>query len=83
MKAIATGAKKWEGVKWFQELSDKRAHYKHYVATLMNNKFLGKSTKTHMYWSMKNCGNDPKKLRASIMNIVQHYRVIIIMFCSS
>ena len=26
MKSIAMGAKKWEGVKWFHELSDKCAY---------------------------------------------------------
>ena len=36
---------------------------------------IGKSTKTHMYWSMKNCGGDGKQLRSDILNVVKHYQV--------
>ncbi|XP_070190600.1 uncharacterized protein [Littorina saxatilis] len=32
------------------------------------------SIKTHMYWSMKNCEDDPTKLQAMIINIIQHYK---------
>ena len=34
---------------------------------------LGKSTKTHLYWCMKKCGDDAEQLRSDILNIVQHY----------
>ena len=36
----------------------------------------GKSTKTHLYWSMKNCNGDAAELRRRIQNIVTHYKVI-------
>ena len=37
---------------------------------------VGKSTKTHLYWCMKNAGGDPTELRRLIMNISQHYQVM-------
>ena len=36
---------------------------------------VGKSTKTHLYWAMQNCGGDGAQLRAHILNISQHYQV--------
>ena len=36
---------------------------------------LGKSTKVHLYYCMKNCAQSPTKLRESILNIVDHYQV--------
>lgn len=36
-----------------------------------------KSIKTHFYFSMKNCDKDPEKLRKSLKNIVEHYKVFI------
>ena len=44
--------------------------YKHFVYH-----YIGKSTKTHMYWAMKNCGGDGAQLRSGILNVVQHYQV--------
>jgi ribosomal protein L33 len=32
------------------------------------------SVKTHVYWSMKNCEQDPEKLKLNILNITQHYQ---------
>ena len=37
--------------------------------------YIGRSIKTHLYWAMKNCGEDPDKLCALIMNIADHYQV--------
>ena len=34
-----------------------------------------KSIKLHLYWAMKNCGNDPEVLKDMIDNIVCHYIV--------
>ena len=34
-----------------------------------------KSIKLHLYWAMKNCGNDPEVLQALIDNILNHYMV--------
>ena len=39
---------------------------------------LGRSIKIHLYWAMKNCGEDPDKLRALIECIGDHYQVNII-----
>eukprot|EP00731_Ephydatia_muelleri_P038050 Em0639g1a len=33
-------------------------------------------TKVHLYWCMRNCGGNPVRLRAMIMNISKHFRVI-------
>ena len=32
------------------------------------------SVKTHFYWCMKNCEQDPLKLKSMILNIVEHYK---------
>ena len=35
-----------------------------------------KSIKLHLYWAMKNCGNDPEVLYALLIdNILNHYMV--------
>ena len=44
--------------------------------------YVGRSIKTHLYWAMKNCGEDPDKLCALIMNIADHYQVCIITVCT-
>ena len=83
MKKIAQGAAKWEGTKWFRDLSDtcmRLYMYNHVLAlrtvtsTLLF-LYTGKSTKTHMYWATKNCGGDGAQLRSDILNVVQHYQV--------
>ncbi|KAL5517981.1 hypothetical protein EMCRGX_G003639 [Ephydatia muelleri] len=33
-----------------------------------------KSTKTHLYWCMKNCTGNADDLRVMIMNISRHYQ---------
>ena len=33
------------------------------------------STKRHLYWCMKNCGESELELQSSIMNISKHYQV--------
>lgn len=38
---------------------------------------IGKSVKTLLYWTMKNCGGDAKYLRQLIMNISKHYQVCV------
>lgn len=32
------------------------------------------SIKTHIYWAMKNCCENPEKLRGNILNIISHYK---------
>ena len=34
--------------------------------------YVGRSIKTHLYWATKNCGEDPDKLCALIMNRADH-----------
>ena len=72
IKKIAVGAAKHANVTWFPELSDKSNPYCFRIV-LIN--FLGPSTKTHLYYCMKNCEQSPVKLSSSIMNIVEHYKV--------
>lgn len=78
MKKIAQGPQSKEGDKWFLELSDKRKwsvslEYHHWLSFLLIQ--LGKSTKTHLYWAMKNCDGTGDDLRKRIMNILKHYQV--------
>ena len=37
----------------------------------------GASTKRHAYWAMANCGGSGDRLRELLLNIVQHYQVLI------
>ena len=83
MKKIAQGARKWEGNKWFDELSDKCMFilfcvysYSVNCCTVFNS---GKSTKTHLYWSMNNCNSVGDELRTGILNIVTHYKVSMVL----
>ena len=42
---------------------------------------IGKSTKVHLYWAMKNCDSSPEvrlDLRQKIMNTSKHYQVMYI-----
>ena len=36
---------------------------------------LGKSTKVHLYWAMKNCDGSPDDLQLKIMNTSKHDQV--------
>ena len=38
---------------------------------------LGKSVKTHLYWTMKNCCDSPDTLRDLILSIPKHYKVYV------
>ena len=56
---------------WFTELS---------MYILIKNGISGysaKCTKVHLYWCMRNCGGNPVRLRAMIMNISKHFQVCI------
>ena len=80
LKKICQGANKWEGVNWWRELADKRTSYKQkYTCTCMcmQNHLIGKSTKVHLYWAMKNCDGSPEDLRHKIMNTSKHYQVCV------
>ena len=39
--------------------------------------YVGRSIKTHLFWATKNCGEDPDKLCALIMNRADHYQVCV------
>ena len=38
-----------------------------------------KCTKTHIYYAMKNCNGDAEYLRRYIINIVDHYKVCLVL----
>ena len=48
----------------------------HMIYRILMTGLSGKSTKTHLYWSMKNCNGDADELRRRIQNIVTHYKVL-------
>ena len=80
LKKITEGANKWEGVNWWRELADKRRCKFVDVYTFLAFRItynIGKSTKVHLYWSMKNCNGSPGDLRCKIMNTSKHYQVIV------
>ena len=39
-----------------------------------------KCTKTHIYYAMKNCNGDTGYLRSYIINIVDHYKVCLLLY---
>ena len=39
--------------------------------------YSARCTKVHLYWCMRNCGGNPVRLRAMIMNISKHFQVCI------
>ena len=39
--------------------------------------YSARSTKVHLYWCMRNCGGNPNRLRAMIMNISKHFQVCV------
>ena len=75
MSKIAVGTKKNMGKTWFPELSDKRWLLVTITIKIIN--ILGKSTKVHLYYCMKNCERSADKLRSNILNIITHYQVIL------
>ena len=79
MNKIAQGPAYKEGTTWFHQLSDKRVlmlmfNFNVQLATYIV-EHAGKSTKTHLYWAMKNCDGTSDNLRRRIMNITKHYQV--------
>lgn len=76
---IAHGPAYKEGTTWFQQLADKRKWISGLFIVLVDSCTLhttiGKSTKTHFYWAMKNCDGSGDDLRARILNIIKHYQV--------
>ena len=88
---ISCGTKKTKENSWFVELSDKCKCSVYllvsYSIDIHVHVHLGKSTKVHLYYCMKNCAQSPMKLRENILNIVEHYHVsqkyIILLSCMS
>ena len=75
MTSTATGAKKRAGITWFPELSDKSEGQCNTIVSYDVHGIIGKSTKTHLYYSMKNCNKSPNNFRDSIANNVDYYQV--------
>lgn len=78
LKKICQGAQKWEGVHWWRELADKRKDtFYQLLCILCVIESIGKSTKVHLYWAMRNSNGSPEDLRHNIMNTSKHYQVCI------
>ena len=83
---ITQGRVKDRDVTWFHELVDKRKLLLCLCVLIPSIFFslLGRSVKTHLYWSMLNCKCDPQKLSRLIENIPNHYQVWLLkLYCSS
>ena len=39
--------------------------------------YIVKSVKTHFYYSIKNCDGSGEKLKKNLLNIVNHYKVLV------
>lgn len=83
LKKVCRGAVRGRDVTWFTQLSDKGACVfmsllLHAIVLLLctfPTCIIAKSTKTHLYWCMKNCNGNPAVLRARIMGISKHFQV--------
>ena len=75
LKKVCVGTVAQRGKTWFPELADKSMLCSYYAIALFVT-YPGKSTKTHLYWCMKNAGGDPEVLRARVLNISKHYQVL-------
>ena len=78
VKKVAGGKMKDDGKVWFKELRDKRMLflYKPFeISIIFSFYLLERSTKVHLYYSMKNCGGSPDRLREMILKIVKQYQV--------
>lgn len=74
----------WRSSKWFPQLVDKHKDvYEMQLYTdtlwwtLVDVHQLGKSIKVHLYWAMKNCADPPSRLKELILNIPNHYKVVL------
>ena len=79
IKKITMGPNKSDGIKWWRELAYKRWCTNNvmymYVCNNKINVNAGRSTKTHLYWSMRNCNGLPEDLLQKVLNISKHYQV--------
>ena len=84
LRKITEGRVRDRDVSWFPEL-----YYKSkmlytalctsdiiHICVHLGVLYLGQSIKTHLYWSMKNCGNSPDTLQQLIQTICNHYMVL-------
>ena len=51
-----------------------------YACTYIHVYGLGRSTKTHLYWCMKNCAGNHADLKERILNISHHYQVLLLYY---
>ena len=75
LKNITEGRVRDKGRGWFPELVDKSMIFASWLFWY-NCVLSGRSIKIHLYWAMKNCEKEPKKLRQLIDNIPRHYQVL-------
>ncbi|KAL5500039.1 hypothetical protein EMCRGX_G011532 [Ephydatia muelleri] len=73
LRHICAGTVRTRDRTWFTELSDKGMYF---LDILIKNGISGylACTKVHLYWCMRNCGGNPDRLRAMIMNISKHFQ---------
>ena len=60
---------------WFTELSDKGMYFLDIWNGISG--YSARCTKVHLYWCMRNCGGNPVRLSAMIMNISKQFQVCI------
>ena len=73
VRKVGQGEVKDEGKVWFGQLRNKSRIY---CLCRINIYYIyaERSSKVHLYYCMKNCGQSPDKLRDTILNLIQHYR---------
>ena len=75
LRKICCGLARARDVTWFTELSDKGMLPLEIIVINETICYSARSTKVHLYWCMRNCGGNPDRLRAMIMNISKHFQV--------
>ena len=73
--AVDMVPKVWDNVNFFMLYRTYLHTYLPTESLTFSHIYVGRSIKTHLYWAMKSCGEDPEKLCALIMNIADHYQV--------
>ena len=76
VRKVGQGKVKEEGKVWFGQLRDKHKNLFVILICRINIYYIyaERSSNVHLYYSMKNCGSSPDKLRKTILNLIQHYQ---------
>ena len=74
MKNVVKAVRKvGQGKVWFGQLRDKRKNLFLILICRINIYYIY-AERSNLYYSMKNCGGIPDKLRETILNLIQHYQ---------